>query len=267
MLEEKRRIERVRHVVVQRGALGRRELMTVSIVGIVADQRDIGGAQRAGHYPTERRLAAPTAPRYTDDEGRAHVAAPRSRPIKFMQSRGISRGVRLARTTTKPSTRLRTIPTSGYGSAAVNREERFSRPRFLMSRSCMGVRPAASMSWSGGSEILPSGRTASVRESESFFQTVMCTSSGPMMSSVLSGYLPTGATAEDGGVVVPAARGGVPAVGAAAALVCSRDCAWAVAAPKAARMAEATTNDLRVMGVLLVKRLSSRPNPASVPCP
>src|SRR5262249_60828890 len=109
--------------------------------------------------------------------------------------------------------------------------------------------------------------TASVRETESFVQTAMCTSPGPMMSPVLSGYLPTGATAEDGVVVVPAARGAVPAVGAAAALVCGRDCAWAVAAPTAARMDATTTNDLRVMGVLLVKRLSSRPNPASVPCP
>ena len=53
--------------------------------------------------------------------------------------------------------------------------------REILSRSCIAVRPAAWMSCRSGSEILPSGRTGTTRESVSFFQTETCsTSSGPM---------------------------------------------------------------------------------------
>ena len=49
------------------------------------------------------------------------------------------------------------------------------------SRSCIAVRPAAWMSCSSGSEILPSGRTGTVRDNASFCHTeTVSTSPGPI---------------------------------------------------------------------------------------
>src|SRR5437660_513750 len=63
-----------------------------------------------------------------------------------------------------------------------------ARAAAILSRSCSGVSPAAWMSSSSGIEILPSGRTGSVRDIVSFFQTDTCKrSSGPMMYSEARG--------------------------------------------------------------------------------
>ena len=49
------------------------------------------------------------------------------------------------------------------------------------SRSSIGVRPAAFTSFKSGSEIMPSGRTGTVRLIASFFHTpIWSTSSGPI---------------------------------------------------------------------------------------
>ena len=51
----------------------------------------------------------------------------------------------------------------------------------MMSRSCIGVRPAAWTSLSSGREILPSGRTGAVRLSAGLFHTeISSRSSGPI---------------------------------------------------------------------------------------
>jgi len=82
---------------------------------------------------------------------------------------------------TSPSTdtlKLRTsftmTETSGLGMNS-------ARATASLSRSCMAVSPEACTSWSKGIEILPSGRTGTTRESDSFFQTEICKmSSGPI---------------------------------------------------------------------------------------
>ena len=76
--------------------------------------------------------------------------------------------------TLKLRTSVRVTETSGLGMYS---------PSFLVrrSRSSIGVRPAASTSFTSGSDTMPSGRTGTVRLMASFFHTEICSvSSGPM---------------------------------------------------------------------------------------
>ena len=63
---------------------------------------------------------------------------------------------------------------------------RYSVSAFVnVSRSCIGVRPAAITSFSSGREIFPSGRTGTVRVSSGLSHTAMSrTSSGPMTYAI-----------------------------------------------------------------------------------
>ena len=79
VLDEEGRIERVRHVVVERGALGGRQLAAVAVIRVVAEHRHAVRSQRAGQGAAQRRLAGAATSGHADDERRAHAATSTAR--------------------------------------------------------------------------------------------------------------------------------------------------------------------------------------------
>ena len=76
---------------------------------------------------------------------------------------------------------------------------------------CIGVRPAAGISPTSTSEIIPSGRTGKVPEMLGSCQTVICNeSSGPItyLDASISPVAPSTGAAATWGAAVPASRSG-----------------------------------------------------------
>ena len=126
--------------------------------------------------------------------------------------------------------------TSGFGMNSPSARE-------ILSRSCIVVRPEACTSCRSGSEILPSGRTGTTRDSVSFFQTETCnTSSGPITYS--------------DEVALFCAAGGLGDA------CCATATGVITSAAAVARATDTTSHFTRVMWILLAAAIIRRPSPA-----
>src|SRR5688572_24968785 len=116
---------------------------------------------------------------------------------------------------TAPSTATFTLWTSRTITETSGDGTYSARRWVIACRSSTAVSPAAWMSLTSGSEIMPSGRTGTTRLSSSFFQTCTSrTSSGPMRKAVADSTNLAGAAGAAGAAFV-AVVSGVVAAGAA----------------------------------------------------